>query len=54
MLEYNRVDESEGIDVNKINGLQERVIFYYWYFLEKNFKFQPKYVNVIMSYCKKL
>ena len=32
MLEYNRIDVSEEIDVHKTNGLCECIICYYWYF----------------------
>ena len=41
MLEYDRIDVSEGIDVNKANGLQKGIICHYWYFLKINFRFQP-------------
>ena len=40
MLHYNRIDVSEEIDVNKTNGSKECNICYYWYFLNKDFKFQ--------------
>ena len=42
MLEYERIDMSERIDVNKTNGLQECIICHYWYFLEMNFRFHSK------------
>ena len=42
MLEYNRIEVSEGIDVNKTTGSRECRICYYWYFLQINFRFQPK------------
>ena len=32
MLEYNRIDISEGIDVNKTNLSKECDICHYWYF----------------------
>ena len=32
MLEYNRIDILEGIDVNKINASKECDICHYWYF----------------------
>ena len=41
MLEYNRIDVSEGINVNKTDGSHKCIICHYWYFLEINFKFQP-------------
>ena len=39
MLEYDSVDASEGIDVNKANASKECDIFYYWYFLDKGFRY---------------
>ena len=33
MLEYDKIDISEGIDVNKTNASKECDIYYYWYFL---------------------
>ena len=32
MLEYDRIDISEGIDINKINASKECHICHYWYF----------------------
>ena len=31
-LEYDRIDVSEGIDVNKTDGSRECIIWHYWYF----------------------
>ena len=42
MLEYDRIDISEVIDVNKINVLRECIICYPWYFFVINFIFQSK------------
>ena len=42
MLEYERIDVFEEIDVNKTNGLRECIIYHFWCFLEINFKFQPE------------
>ena len=35
MLEYDKVDVSEGIGVNKTNTSKECGICHYWYFLDK-------------------
>ena len=35
------MDLSEGIDVSKTSPLNECDICHYWYFLDKEFKFQP-------------
>ena len=40
-LHFDRIDVSEGIDVNKTSALNECDICHYWYFLNKGFKFQP-------------
>ena len=46
MLEYDRIDISEGIDVNKSNDKSKECdICYYWYFLDKNFSYQPHLCN---------
>ena len=45
MLYYDRVDVSEGIDVNKTSVSKEYNICHYWYFLNKGFKFQPYVCN---------
>ena len=37
MLEYDKIDISEGIDINKTNASKERDICHHWYFLDKNF-----------------
>ena len=43
MLYFDRIDVSEGIDVNKTSASKECDICHYWYFLNYSFKFQ-KYV----------
>ena len=45
MLEYDRIDISEGIDINKINASKECDICNYWYFLDKNFNYEPYLCN---------
>ena len=41
MLEYDRIDISEGIDINKANKSKERMLCHYWYFLDKNSSYGP-------------
>ena len=48
MLDYDRIDASEGIDTNKTDGLHECIICHYWYFLRITFRFQPKKCNIVM------
>ena len=45
MLEYERIDISEGIDVNKTNLSKESDICHYWYFENIGFKFEPYICN---------
>ena len=45
MLKYDRIDVSEGIDVNKINASKECDICHYWYFLDRNFNYEPYLCN---------
>ena len=41
MLEYDRIDISEEIDVNKTNASNKCDICDYWYFIDKSFKYEP-------------
>ena len=45
MLEYDRIDISEGIDTNKTSKSKECDICYYWYFLDKNFTYESHLCN---------
>ena len=45
MLEYERIDISEGIDVNKTNLSKECDICHYWYFKDIGFKYEPYLYN---------
>ena len=45
MFYYDRIDISEGIDVNKTGASQECDICHYWYFLNYSLKFQPNVCN---------
>ena len=38
MIEYDRIDISEGIDINKTNKSKEYMLCHYWYFLDNNFR----------------
>ena len=40
MLQYNRIDVSEWIDINKTNESKECMLCYYWYFKDIGYKFQ--------------
>ena len=46
MLEYDRIDISEGIDINKlIDKSKECDICHYWYVLDRNFSYHPHLSN---------
>ena len=44
MIQYERIDKSEGIDFNKTIGSKECMICHYWYF-DTGFKYQPYVCN---------
>ena len=45
ILEYDRTDISEGIDVNMTNKYKECTLCHYWYFFNKSFKYGPYLCN---------
>ena len=45
ILEYDRIDISEGIDIKKTNASRECDIWHHWYFLDKKFKYEPCLCN---------
>ena len=45
MLEYDRIDISEGIDENITSALKECDICHYWYFKGIGFKYEPYLCN---------
>ena len=45
MLQYERIDVSEGIDINKTNASKECMLCHYWYFKDVGFKFEPNVSN---------
>ena len=45
MLGYDRIDISEGIEINKTNVSKECDICHFWYFLGKGFKHEPYLFN---------
>ena len=45
MLEHDRIDISEGIDINQTNASKECDICHCWYFLDKNFKYKSYLYN---------
>ena len=45
MLEYDRIDISEWIEVNKTSASKEQDIFHYWYFKDIGFKYEKYLCN---------
>ena len=45
MLGYDRIDISEGIDMDKTNKSKECDICHYWYFLDKKFNYEKYLCN---------
>ena len=45
MLAYDRIDISEGIDINKTSASKKCDICHYWYFLDNKFSYEPYLYN---------
>ena len=45
MLRYQKLDVSEGIDVNKISQSKECELCHYWFFKDVGFKFEEHVCN---------
>ena len=45
MLQYEKIDVLEGIDINKANKSKECMICHYWYFKDIGYKFEPYVCN---------
>ena len=45
MLHYQKVDVSEGIDVNKTSASKECELCHYWFFKDVGFKFEENFCN---------
>ena len=54
MLEYERIEISEGIDVNKTHLSKECDICHYWHFKDISFKYEPYLCNGCHDLIKKL
>ena len=45
MLQYEKIDVSEGIDTNKTSASKEYMLCHYWYFKDVGFKFELHVCN---------
>ena len=50
MLQYEKIDASEGIDVNKTSVSKECELWHYWFFKDVGFKFEEH----VCSRCRDL
>ena len=46
MLDHDRIDVTEGSDVNQRDASKEFDSCHYWYFLDKSFNYEPYIWNV--------
>ena len=53
MLEYGRIDISEGIDMNKTSASKKCDVCHYRYFLDKNFNYELYLCNVCHDFMQK-
>ena len=57
MLVYEKIDISDGIDVDMSDKSKECMLCHYWYFLDKNFSYGPYLCDGcynMMQKCNKL
>ena len=45
MLQYQKIDVSEGIDINKTIASKEYELYHYWFFKDIGFKFEEHVCN---------
>ena len=45
MMQYNKINVSEGIDVNKTSAWKECELCHYWFFKDIGFKFEEHVCN---------
>ena len=45
MIQYHKIDVSEGIDVNKTSASKECELCHYWFFKDIGFKFEEHVCN---------
>ena len=50
MLYYDRIDVSEGVDVNQTSESKDCDVCHYWYFLNKEFRFHQMCAIDAMTY----
>ena len=48
MLQYQKIDVSEGIDANKTSASKECELYHYWFFKDVGFKFEEHVMDVMI------
>ena len=48
MFQYDRIDITEGIDINKTGASKECMICHYWYFKNISYIFEPHVCMIVM------
>ena len=52
MLQYQKIDASEGIDINKTSASKECGLCHYWFFKDIGFKFQEHVKDIAILNAK--
>ena len=50
MLQYEKIDVSEGTDDNKTSLSKECMLCHYWYFKDVAFKLEPMFLTNVTMY----
>ena len=50
MLQHERIDVSEEVDINKSNKSKEFMLRHYWNFKDIGYKSEPHICNACMTY----
>ena len=48
MLQYKKIDASEGVDVNKTSASKECELCSHWFFEDAGFKFEEHAIDVMI------
>ena len=48
MLRYQKIDVSEGIDVNRTSASKECELCHYWFLEDVGFKFEEVVINIMI------
>ena len=54
ILKYDKIDITDGVDINKTNGSKECDICHYWYILSTNFSYESYLWNGCRNWMQKV